>query len=367
MQRRSFIRNAAIGATAGTLATSSAIAGAPAVISGQPTLRWRLASSFPKSLDTLFGAAENISRRVSELTEGRFTISTHAGGEIVPPLQVLDAVQAGTVEIGHTAMYYYFGKNPTYAIGTAVPFGLNFRQMNAWWYHGGGEKLYGDFLRQNGVVGFLAGNTGEQTGGWFRREINSVEDLRGLTFRISAFGGLVLSRLGVVPQTIPGGEIYTALERGALDAVEWVGPYDDERLGFHKVAKYYYAQAWWEIGPALHLIVNQKSFDSIPQIYQSVLQVAAREANQDLMARYDALNIQALKRLLAAGVQLRAFNNDIMQASFKAAQEVYADLNAKNPDFKRIYSAYSAFQRDQVAWQQVIENRMAQFMATVIT
>jgi TRAP-type mannitol/chloroaromatic compound transport system substrate-binding protein len=361
MKRRSFITTAAAGATAGT------ILGAPAIVHAQPAIRWRLASSFPKSLDTLFGAAELLSRRVASLTDGRFTISTHAGGEIVPALQVLDAVQGGTVEIGHTAMSYYFGKDPTFAFGTAVPFGLNYRQMNAWWYHGGGEKLYGDFLRKHGVVGFLAGNTGEQTGGWFRREINSVEDLRGLKFRISAFGGLVLSRLGVVPQTIAGGEIYTALERGAIDGVEWVGPHDDERLGFHKVAKFYYAQAWWEIGASLHTIVNLKSWESLPPAYQSALQAACFEGNVDMMARYDALNIQALKRLLAAGVQLRAFNNQIMNASYKAAQEVYAELNEKNPEFKRLYDHYFAFQRDQVAWQQVIENRMAQFMASVVS
>jgi TRAP-type mannitol/chloroaromatic compound transport system substrate-binding protein len=361
MKRRSFIRTAALGATAGT------IVGAPAIVHAQPTVRWRLASSFPKSLDSLFGAAETLSRRVASLTDGRFTISTHAGGELVPPLQVLDAVQNATVEVGHTAMYYYFGKDPTFAFGTAVPFGLNYRQMNAWWYHGGGEKLYGDFLRKHGVVGFLAGNTGEQTGGWFRREINSVDDLRGLKFRISAFGGLVLSKLGVVPQTIPGGEIYTALERGSIDAVEWVGPYDDEKLGFNKVARYYYAQAWWEIGPGLHTIVNQKSWDSLPPAYQSALQAACYEGNVDMMAKYDAQNIQALKRLLASGVQLRAFNNDIMMASYRAAQEVYAELNAKNAEFKRIHDAYFSFQRDQVAWQQVIENRMAQFMAQVLS
>lgn len=360
MQRRSFIQKATVGAAAGT------VLGAPAIVHAQPTLRWRLASSFPKSLDTLFGVSETISRRVASLTDGKFTISTHAGGEIVPPLQVLDAAQNATVEMGTTAMYYYHGKDPTFSFGTAVPFGMNYRQTNSWWHHGGGEKLFNEFLRKYGVVSFICGNTGEQAGGWFRKEINSLDDLKGLKFRVSAFGGAVLSKLGVVPQQLPGGELYSALEKGTIDAVEWVGPYDDEKLGFHKVAKFYYAQAWWENGPALHTVINQKSWDSLPPAYQSAIQAACYESTIDLMAKYDAYNIQALKRLLASGVQLRAFNNQIMTACYKASQEVYADLNAKNPEFKKIYDSYFGFQRDQVAWQQVIENRMAQFMASVV-
>jgi TRAP-type mannitol/chloroaromatic compound transport system substrate-binding protein len=360
MQRRSFIQKAAVGATAGT------ILGAPAIVHAQPTIRWRLASSFARSLDTLFGISDVVARRVSSLTDGKFTITTHAGGELLPALQVLDAVQNGTIEIGHTAMYYYFGKDPTYAFGTAVPFGLNYRQFNAWWHHGGGDKVYNAFLAKAGVIGFLTGNTGEQTGGWYRKEINTVDDLKGLKFRVGGFAGTVLARLGVVPQQIAAGDIYSALEKGTIDAAEWVGPYDDEKLGFNKVAKFYYAQGWWEVGPALHTIVNQKSWESLPPAYQSALQAACYEGTVDLMARYDAWNIAALKRLLAGGVQLRAFNNDIMNACYKAAQEVYAETNAKNPEFKKVYDSYFGFQRDQIAWAQVIENRMAQFLATVV-
>lgn len=260
MLRRSFIQKAAVGATAGT------IAGAPAIVHAQPAIRWRLTSSFPKSLDTLFGASDVIAKRVAALTDGKFSITTHAAGEIVPGLQVLDAVQNGTVEFGHTAMYYYFGKDPTFAFGTAVPFGMNFRQYNAWWYHGGGEKIYNDFCRKSNVVALLCGNTGEQAGGWFRREINSVDDLKGLKFRVGGFAGRVLSKLGVVPQQIAGGDIYSALEKGTIDAAEWVGPYDDEKLGFAKVARFYYAQGWWEIGPALHCIVNLKAWGTLPPV-----------------------------------------------------------------------------------------------------
>jgi TRAP-type mannitol/chloroaromatic compound transport system substrate-binding protein len=216
------------------------------------------------------------------------------------------------------------------------------------------------------VITFLAGSTGEQTGGWYRREINSVDDWKGLKFRVGGFAGRVLSKLGVVPQQIAAGDIYSALEKGTIDAAEWVGPYDDEKLGFAKVAKFYYAQGWWEVGPALHSIVNMKSWESLPPPYQAAIRTASGYCTTYLMAQYDALNIQALKRLLAAGVQLRAFNPQIMQASYKAAQEVYAEVNAQNAEFKKIHDSYFGFQRDQVAWAQVIENRMAQFLASVV-
>jgi len=361
MQRRSFIQKAAVGATAGT------ILGAPAIVHAQPTIRWRLTSSFPRSLgDTLFGISDTVARRVASLTDGKFTITTHSAGEIVPALQVLDAVQNGTVELGHTAMYYYFGKDPTYAFGTAVPFGLNYRQFNAWWHHGGGDKIFNDFVRKSNVMALLTGNTGEQTGGWFRREINTVDDLKGLKFRVGGFAGQVLTKLGVVPQQIAGGDIYSALEKGTIDAAEWVGPADDEKLGFVKVAKFYYAQGWWEVGPALHTIINMKAWESLPPAYQSAIQAACYEGTVDLTARYDAFNIQALKRLLAAGAQLRAFSTPVMNACYQAAQEVYAETNAKNPEFKKIHDSYFGFQRDQIAWAQVIENRMAQFLASVV-
>ena len=250
MQRRSFIQKATVGATA------TAALAAPAIISAQPQIRWRIASSFPKSLDTIYGAAEVVAKRVTAITGGRFQVTVHAAGELVPPLQVLDAVQNGTVEAGHTAMYYYFGKNPAWAFGTAVPFGLNARQFNAWWYEGGGARVYNEFAAKVGVTAFLCGNTGVQMGGWFRKEIKTVEDLKGLKFRVGGFAGAVLSKLGVVPQQLAAGDIYASLEKGTIDAAEWVGPYDDEKLGFNKVAKFYYTPGWWEGGPALHSIVN---------------------------------------------------------------------------------------------------------------
>ncbi len=360
MQRRSFIQKAAVGAAAGT------IAGAPAIVSAQPQIRWRLASSFPKSLDAIFGAGEVVSRRVSAMTGGKFQISVHAAGEIVPGLQVLDAVQNGTVEMGHTAVYYFFGKEPTWALGTAVPFGLNARQYNAWWHQGGGDKLFNEFTTGKfGVHALLTGNTGAQMGGWFRKEINGLDDLKGLKFRIAGVAGMMLAKLGVVPQQLAAGDIYSSLEKGAIDAAEWTVPHDDEKLGFQKVAKYYYYPGFWEGGPALHSLVNTKAMASLPPEYKAILEAACEEGNAYMMSRYDALNAAALKRLIGGGVQLKRFPNAVMEASYKAAQEVYAELSAKSADFKKIHDHYFGFQRDQIAWFRVNENTFDDFMAQV--
>src|SRR5438874_11454294 len=247
MKRREFLKSAGIGTAAGA-ALLAAEAGAQS--GGLPAVNWRMAASWPKSLDTLYGGADLISKRVAAATGGKFNIKVFAAGEIVGGLQVLDAVQNGTVECGHTAAYYYFGKDQTFAFGTAIPFGLNARQQYAWYYHAGGLELMREFYKEYNVVNILAGNAGAQKGGWFRKPIKSVADLKGLKFRIGGTGGTVLTRLGVVPQQIAGGDIYPALEKGTIDAAEWVGPYDDEKLGFYKVAKNYYYPGWWEGGPS---------------------------------------------------------------------------------------------------------------------
>jgi TRAP-type mannitol/chloroaromatic compound transport system substrate-binding protein len=360
MTRRTFLRNA--GATA---ATGGVILGAPAIVHAQPNIRWRCPSSFSKSLDTLYGISEVFSKRVSELTGGKFVITPSAAGELVPAFGVLDAVQNGTVEICHTAPYYFFGKDPTWAFGTAVPFGMNFRQYNAWWYHGGGEKVFNEFSGKSGVISMLTGNTGVQMGGWYRKEIATIEDLKGLKFRVGGFAGAVLAKLGVVPQQIPAGEIYAALEKGTIDAAEWVGPYDDEKLGLAKVAKFYYTPGWWEGGPALHTFVGRKAMESLPPEYKAALEVSCAEANSYLMAKYDALNPAAMRKLLAGGAQLRAFSKPVMDACYKASQEVYAETAAKNAEFKKVHDHYFAFLKEQVAWQSVAEARFDQYMASV--
>ena len=358
MERRSFLKKAGLGLAAGAAAAPSIVnAQAP----GLPTVSWRMAGSWPKSLDTLFGGMEFIAKRVAAATGGKFTIKVFAAGEIVGGLQVLDAVQNGTVECGHTATYYYYGKDPTFALNCAVPFGLNSRQQNGWMAHGGGMELVREFYKTYNCTLFPVGNTGTQMGGWFRKEIKTVADLKGLKFRMGGFAGRVLTKLGVVPQMIAGGDIYPSLEKGTIDGAEWVGPYDDEKLGFYKVAKYYYYPGWWEPGTELDLLVNLKAWEALPKEYQAILESVCAEANGWTMAKYDADNPAALKRLVANGVRLRAFSNDIMAACYKATNEVNAEASAKNPAFKKIYDSMSKFRSETVQWFSIAENTMSNF------
>ena len=359
MQRRKFIRTAGIGtatvAAAGTLA-------APAIAQSSPELKWRMASSFPKALDTIFGSAEIFTKYVSEATDGKFQIRLFAAGEIVPGLQVADAVQNGTVEMGHTASYYYVGKDLTFALDCAVPFGLNARQQDAWMNWGGGRQLMNDFFKDYNIYAIPCGNTGAQMGGWFRKEIKTVDDLKGLKFRVSGFAGEVLTKLGVVPQQIAGGDIYPALEKGTIDAAEWVGPYDDLKLGFYKVAPYYYYPGFWEGGPSLTVFVNKPKWDELPPYYKAVLKAAGDESTVVTQAKYDALNPPALKQLVAAGAQLRPFSTEILTAAYNAANEVYKETSEKNEDWKKIYGSYAAFRSDQYLWWQVAEYTYDTFM-----
>jgi TRAP-type mannitol/chloroaromatic compound transport system substrate-binding protein len=359
MKRRKFVNTAGAG-MAGILAAGSA----PAIAQGAPEIKWRLASSFVKSLDTIHGASEVMAKRVAAATNNKFQIQVFAPPEIVPALQVLDAVQNGTVQCGHTAPYYYVGKDATFAFGTAIPFGMNNRQFNAWWYVGGGDALFNEFLKEYNVHSILCGNTGAQMGGWYRKEIKTVADLKGLKMRIGGFAGKVLEKLGVVPQQLGSGDIYPALEKGTIDAAEWVGPYDDEKLGFNKVAKFYYYPGWWEGGPALHLLVNQKAWGELPKDYQAIVEAACHEGNTMMMARYDAGNPDALKRLVAGGAQLRPFSRPILEACHKSAMELYQETAEKNAKFKKVYDHYMKFLEDQVLWHRVTEATYDSFMQT---
>ena len=358
MERRKFVATTAGAGMAGILATGTP----PAFAQAAPEIKWRLASSFPKSLDTIYAIADVVAKRVAAVTNNKFQIQIFAAGEIVPGLAVADAVQNGTVQLGHTASYYYVGKDPTFAIGCAVPFGPNARQFNSWWHVGGGDALFNEFLKDYGIHALLCGNTGAQMGGWYRKEIKTVADLKGLKFRIAGIAGQVLAKLGVVPQQLAGSDIYPALEKGTIDAAEWVGPYDDEKLGFNKVAKFYYYPAWWEGGPALHLYVNAKSWSELPKDYQGALEAAAHEGNTLMLARYDAGNPNALKRLVAGGTQLRPYPPAIMQASYKAAMELYAEISAKNAKFKTLIDHQMKFLEDQILWFRVCEANYDRFM-----
>jgi len=354
MDRRSVIKNAGI---AGVLA-----AGVAPAVHAQAAVRWRLASSFPKSLDTIFGAAEVFRDQVKAMSGGKFEISVHAAGELMPPFGVVDGVEKGTVECAHTAPYYFFGKNEAFALACAIPFGLNSRQMTAWMYEGNGLKLMREFYAKYNMTSFPMGNTGAQMGGWYRKEIKSVKDLKGLKMRIGGFAGKVLERLGGVPQNIAGGEIYAALEKGTIDATEWVGPYDDQKLGFNKVAPYYYYPGWWEGGPQLDLYVNQKAYDALSAENKAILENAAAHAHTVMQARYDARNPMALKQLVAAGTKLRPFSQDVLAAAFKEAMALYSELNAKNPEWAKIYADYNKFRADQNLWFRFTEATFDRFM-----
>ena len=355
MKRRQFLK------TAGAGLAASAVA-APAVAQSMPEMKWRLTSSFPKALDTLYGGADLFAKAVAEMTDNKFQIQVFAAGEIVPGLQAADAVTNGTVEMCQTASYYYFGKDPTFAISCAVPFGLNARMQNAWMTNGGGAELINDFYKKFNIHGIQAGNTNCQMGGWFRKEINTTADLNGLKFRIGGFAGRVLAKLGTVPQQIAGGEIYTALEKGTIDGAEWVGPYDDEKLGFYKVAKFYYYPGWWEGGTMVHHFINLAKWNELPKSYQTVLTAASHYANDWMAGKYDAGNPAALRRLVAGGAQLRPFPQPVMEACYKAANEVYAETSAANPDFKKVYDSMVAFRGNQYLWWQVAEYTYDSFM-----
>ena len=358
MQRRRFIRHSGL---AGVLAAGAA----PAIVHAQANLRWRLASSFPKSLDTIFGAAELFAKKVGEMTGGKFQISVHPGGELLPPFGVVDGVQAGTVQMAHTVPYYYFGKDETFAIGAAIPFGLNSRQMSAWTFQGNGLKLMREFYAKYNIINFPGGNTGVQMGGWYRKEIKSLADMQGLKMRIGGFAGRVIERMGAVSQSIPGGEVYQALEKGTIDAVEWIGPYDDEKLGFYKVAPVYHYPGWWEGGPQVDFFINTQAYAALSAEYKAIVEAAAAVAHIDMQARYDAKNPAALKSLVKAGVKVLPFPKAVLDEAFKQSMQLYDELSAKNPNWKKVYEDYSAFRREQNLWFRFAEASFDRYMQSV--
>ena len=360
MQRRKFLRNVGVGGA--TVVASTAVA-APAIAPSMPELKWRLTSSFPKSLDTLYGAGENLARYVAEMTDNRFQIRVFAAGEIVPGLQVLDAVQNGTVEMGHSAGTYYIGKDPTLAFDTTLPFGLNARQQDAWMNYGGGRELMAEVYRDYNTFSIPCGNTGAQMGGWFRKEIKTPEDMKGLKFRIAGIAGMVCAKVGAVPQQIAGGDIYPALEKGTIDAAEWVGPYDDQKLGFNKIAPYYYYPGWWEGGPQTSAMINLAKWNELPKAYKAVIDSACAKAQAMMLSKYDAENPKALRELVTAGTKLVPFPQSVLEACFGAANELYAELSAKNAKFKKVYDAWRPFRNEEILWFRVAENTFDNFMA----
>lgn len=356
MKRRAFIQKSipALIASGMLLGCRKEEARAPGIVT-QPHIEWRLASSFPRSLDTLFGAAEFMSKRVAELTDNRFRIRAYPAGELVPGLQVLDAVQQGTVHAGQTAGYYYTGKHPALAFETTVPFGLTQRQQITWLTQAGGLERIGEILSDFNIIPFYAGGTGAQMGGWFRREINSLKDLHGLKMRIPGLGGEIMSQMGVIVQLLSGSDVYMALERGAIDATEWVGPYDDEKLGFYKVAKNYYYPGWWEPGAAISMYVNKGAWATLPANYQAAFQAANAEAAIRMVATYDEQNPAALVRLLEQGVKLKTFPDDLMEEAYKRAFAYMEERAAKDATYAKIFSHWKQFRTDSFRWFNIAE------------
>ena len=354
MDRRSLIKNTGI---AGVLA-----AGVAPAVHAQATIRWRLASSFPKSLPVLFGAADVFAKAVRAMTGGKFEISVHAAGELMPAFGVLDAVQQGSIECSHTSPIYFFGKDDTFALGSAIPFGLNSRQMTAWMYDGNGGKLMREFYGKYNIVNFPGGNTGAQMGGWYRKEIKSLKDIKGLKFRVGGFPGRVIERMGGVPQNIPGGDVYAALEKGTIDAAELVGPYDDLTAGLFKIAPFYYYPGWWEGSAQLDFYINSKAFEALSPEYKAIVEAAAAQAHSDMQAKYDARNPGALKQLVGAGAKLRPFPKDVMNAAFKESMDLCDEISAKNENWRKIYADYSKFRTEQNLWFRFTDATFDKFM-----
>ena len=356
LDRRGFIRTAGIGSGAVLAGTTLPSVAARAQAEARPVVKWRLQSDFPRSAGPLYSGAETLALTVAGLTDGQFQIEVHpAEGKAFEPTRTLDAVRSGSVEACHTSAYYHVDENPAFAFGSALPFGLNARMQNAWIIEGGGQHLLDNFYAGLGLITFVAGNSGAQMGGWFRKEIRSVTEIAGMKMRIAGLGAPVMERLGVEPQSLSGAAAFEALEIGAIDAAEFAGPAADEPLGFYEVAPYYYYPGWWDGGASIHLFTNRAAFQALPTTYQAVLKAAAAQVNDVMLARMDIANNAAIRRLIAKGAQLRPFPNDLLEAAYKAAFQLYAELSETNPDFKAIYEPWKVF-RDQIyQWYRVAE------------
>lgn len=359
MERRKFITRAAIASGAGALSH-------PAMAQNAPVVKWRMSTSWPKSLDNLYGSAEELCKRVGELTDGKFDIRCFAGGEIIPPAQNMDAISNGTVECNHVLASAYIGKNPALAFDAGLAFGLNSRQHNAWIQNGGGMTALREVYKKYGIVNFVCGNVGVQMGGWFRKEIKTVADFKGLKFRIGGMGGMVLAKMGAVVQQLPPADIYSSLEKGTIDAAEWIGPHDDERLGLHKVAKYYYAPGWWEGSASITTMVNSKAWEALSASHKAAFECACNEQTTKMLAKYDAANPDALKRLIGQGAKVTYFPKAVMDASYKASMELFDELSISSPDFKAIYPQWRAFRKNQAAWFRVADAELDNYTFSAV-
>ena len=365
MERRSFISGLVVGAVGGAaigLATSQKgqdtegeQQAAPVAIKKEKIV-WRMATTWPKDFPGLGTGANQLARYINELSGGQMEVTVHGGGEIVPALESFDAVSKGTAQMGHGAAYYWKGKSPATQFFAAIPFGLTAQEMNAWIYYGGGQKLWDDLYAQFNLKPFLAGNTGVQMGGWFNRDIDSLEDMKGLKMRMPGLGGDVLSAIGAVPKLLPGGEIFTALESGTIDATEWVGPYNDLAFGFYKIAKRYYYPGWHEPGTALETFVNKTAYDALPKHLQQVVEVAAQAANMDMLSEFQARNGTALDTLVNKHqVQLKRFPDDVLRRLKLVSEEVVSDVAGSDANSRKVYDAFVEFRKKVSGWTALSE------------
>ncbi len=355
MDRRGFLKGA------GTGLVAAGGVNAPAVIAQPRRFRINLLTSWPAALDNLYGTAEYFARRIEEITDGDVRVRTSPGGAEVGALEVYDAVSNGAFEACHTAPYYFIGKNPAHGFFTALPFGMTLEQQNAWMTGGDGQALWDELNAKDNLIAFPGGNTSAQCGGWFNVEVNSPADLQGLRMRFPGHGGRVMAKAGVNIQQLPGGEVFTAMERGALDAAEWVGPYDDQILGMQDVAKYYYLPSWAEPSAMLGFYFNLEIWNTFPTDIQAQIQACCAEANNWMAAQYLAKNPLALEELKAAGVEIKHFPDSVLEAFAQAATEVNGEDMA-NPDYARIYESWSAFLERLRGWDQTNSFRYREFI-----
>jgi len=358
MKRRDFVK--ALGAGAALAGGLSACGGEQkpnaAAARSDETFKWKMVTTWPENFPGLGTGAARLAEMITTMSGERIRVKVYAGGELVPPLEAFDAVSRGTVELGHGAAYYWKGKAPAAQFFAAVPFGMNAQEMNAWLYYGGGIELWKKVYEPFGIIPAPAGNTGVQMGGWFNKEIRSVGDLNGLRMRIPGLGAEVLERAGGVPVTLPGGEIFTSLKTGVIDATEWVGPWNDLAFGLHQAAKYYYYPGWHEAGSTLECMINKAAFEKLPEDLQTIVLRACQAINMDMLSEFTARNPDALAALQTRhGVDVRPFPPEVMQKLKGLARDVVSDLAASDALAKEVHDSYFAFFEKVRAWHDVSE------------
>lgn len=351
--RRDFLKKA----TAATaVAATAATIGAPAVARAEKTYRWKMVTTWPKNFPGLGTGANNLAKYITDMSGGRLTVKVYGAGELVPAFECFDAVSRGTAEMGHGASYYWKGKSEAAQFFAAVPFGLNAQEMGGWIYHGGGQELWDELYGQFNLKAFAAGNTGVQMGGWFNKEINSIDDYKGLKMRMPGLGGEVIKRAGATPVSLPGGEIFTSLQSGAIDATEWVGPYNDLAFGFYKAAKYYYWPGWHEPGTVLECFVNKKAYEGLPADLRAIVDHGMKAAYQDMLAEFTAKNNNALVQLVNDhGVKLKRFSDDVLAKMGQLSQEVVAEVAAKDAMSGKVYKSFNEFRKNSLNWNNIGE------------